>query len=66
VARLLLAKATNKEVRTMNHNTSYQHSATLPLRMTTSLRDGLITICGLAVATGGFFYAEIAMWWLGA
>jgi len=49
----------------MHHNTDYTPNEPLPLRMTTALRDGLITLSGLAVATGGFFYEEIAMWWLG-
>jgi len=49
----------------MHHDTSYLHNAPMPLRMTTALRDGIITLSGLAVATGGFFYEEIAMWWLG-
>jgi len=66
VARILLANATDTEVRTMNHDTTPQNSTTLPLRMTSSLRDGLITMSGLSVAAGSFFYAEITMWWLGA
>lgn len=49
----------------MDSHIPYQQSASLPLRMTPSLRDGLITFSGLAVAMAGFFYDEIAMWWLG-
>lgn len=30
-----------------------------------SLRDGLITLGGLTIATGSFFNREITLWWLG-
>lgn len=49
----------------MQNHTDYMNNDPQPLRMTSALRDGLITLSGLAVATGGFFYEEIAMWWSG-
>ena len=37
-----------------------------PPHMNNSLLDGMVTMAGLAIATGGFFYTEIMMWWAGA
>jgi len=48
----------------MKHNSIYVKNSDHPLPMIPALRDGLIIMAGLLVATGGFFNSEIAMWWL--
>lgn len=43
------------ELNTINHH-----------RKTPALLDGVVTLVGLLVATGGYFNSEIMMWWVGA
>jgi hypothetical protein len=50
----------------MTHLTTYQPGAPHTVKMTTSLRDGLITLIGLIIALGSLLNQEITMWWIGA
>ena len=58
--------ATFPEGKTMTHNTTAQTETCQTTRMTTALRDGLITLAGLGIAAGSIMNQEITMWWVGA
>jgi hypothetical protein len=53
----------NEDIK-MHNSTEQTHTANV--RMTSALLDGLVTLSGLAIATAGYFYEEIMMWWVGA